>query len=117
MTLFEQSSGFGLTLSILRRRFHQPAAREMTSEGAAVTFEAVDRQRALMPLQRMAHDREPEPRATEFTRAAGIDTIEALGQARDVFGRDAHAGVAHGDVPTVAVRPPVQLDFALRRRV
>src|SRR4051795_5328300 len=106
MTTFACSSGFGLTHSILGRRLHQPAAREMNSEGAAATFDAVDRQRTLMPLQRMAHDCEAQPRAAEVARATGIDAIEALGQARDVFGRDAHAGVAHGDMPAVVVCPP-----------
>ena len=48
-----------------------------------------------MPLDDMLDDRQAQPGAAGIAAARGIDPIEALGQARQMFWRDAFAGVAH----------------------
>src|SRR5687768_9751496 len=89
----------------------------MTRELAAATFDAFDRQRCIVPLQRMPHDRESQTRAAEVARAPGIDAVETFSEARNVLRRDADSSVAHADVPALVVGPPAQLDLAMRRRV
>ena len=51
----------------------------------------------LVAQQHVLDDREPEPRAAGRARAAAVDAIEALGQPRDVLGRDADAGVGDAE--------------------
>src|SRR5690606_37614334 len=58
-----------------------------------------------------------ETRPAQTARATRIDAIEALGEARNVLGRDPDASVAHAEVGAFVVDPPGELDFAARRRV
>ncbi len=63
---------------------------------------------AVMALQGMLHDREPEPRAAAVARAPRIDAIEPFRQAWDVFGGDADAVVDDGKIAALLVGPPSQ---------
>jgi len=69
-------------------------------------------------LRDVLDDREPQTRAAAGARAAAVDAVEALGQARQVLARDAGAGV--GDLDrhaAVAARLQPQLDAARGLRV
>src|SRR5690606_14826538 len=90
--------------------------REMAAERAAATFAALDRQRAVVPLQRVLHDREPQAGAAGRARAARIDAIEALRDPRNLLLRNADAGVDHLEHGAVVREPPDDLDRAGRRR-
>src|SRR5258708_6480180 len=79
-------------VSVLRLHAHARPG-EMGAEAAALPRRARDLERGAVPAQRVLHDREPQSRAAAFARAAAIDAIEALGEARDVLGGDADAGV------------------------
>ena len=60
----------------------------------------------------------PRPGAAGRARAAAIDAIEALGQPRNVLGRDADARVGHREhAGAVRVDAPCERDRAARRRV
>ena len=60
----------------------------MAAERAALALDALDRQAAIMTLQRVLDDREPEARAAARAAFGGRDAIEALGQPRDMLARD-----------------------------
>ena len=57
-----------------------------------------------MALQAVLDDRKPEPRAALGARTRAIDAVEALGEARQVLGRDADAGVAHHELRAAGLR-------------
>ena len=52
----------------------------------------------------------PEPGAAGLARAAAVDAIEALGQARQMLARDAEAGVAHRELAARRRRRSCQRD-------
>ena len=63
-----------------------------------------------MTLQRVLDDGEAEARTAELARAARVDAIKALGQARQMFGRNADAGIRHRNVTAVLVDPIADVD-------
>src|SRR5690349_8881964 len=71
--------------------------RQVDGEDGALAELAVDIERAPVVAHDMLDDGEAEPGAAELARAGGIDTVEALGEPRQVLARDALAMVAHGD--------------------
>ena len=75
---------------------HRPAARTRGAgkhepEDRALARLAVDVELAAVALHDVLDDRQPEPGAAGLARAAAVDAIEALGQARQVLARDARA--------------------------
>src|SRR5258708_30304827 len=68
-------------------------AGEARAEAAALPRRAVDVEHRAVAAQRVLHDGEPQSGATRFARAAAVDAVEALGEARDMLGRDADPGV------------------------
>ena len=59
------------------------------------------------------HDSQPQARSVRALRACGVGAIEAVEEARQMFRRDAAAGVAHADESAaVAFRLDVKNDFA-----
>ena len=75
---------------------------EPYDDGGALAQAAFDAQAALMKLEDVFDDREAETGAAEFARARAIDAIEALGQPRDIGGRNAFAGVSDDKFDTGA---------------
>src|SRR3546814_5985270 len=57
-----------------------------------------------MTADDMLDDGEPEPRPSHRPAAAGVDTIESLGEARQMLGRDAFAPVDHAHADHVRTR-------------
>src|SRR5262245_42774571 len=70
---------------------------EIDRERRAAADLAVDRQRAAMAVDDVLDDGEAQPGSAELTRAAGVDAVEPLGQARQVLARDAVALVRDAD--------------------
>src|SRR5271168_630534 len=83
--------------------------RHDRGEGRALIGTADDRQPSAMARQDVLDDREPEAGAVLRTALPGVDAIESFGQARQMFGRDAAAEVAHGEGPLL--RGPDDRDF------
>jgi len=75
----------------------------MAGEGAALPELAVDLEPRFVVLQRVLDDRESESGAAAGARAPRVDPIEALGQPREVCGRDADPGVPHREMRAVAI--------------
>jgi len=48
-----------------------------------------------MALQHVLHDGQAQAGAAGFPRTTAVHAVKALGQARDVLGRDARAAVFH----------------------
>ena len=63
-----------------------------------------------MPLQHMLDDGQSKPGTTGGTAASRIDAIEALGQAGNMFGGNANAGIGHFEVTAVVISPPARRD-------
>src|SRR2546427_10486553 len=61
---------------------------------------------AAVRFHQVLDDRQSEPRAAFLPRAAGVHTVEALEDAREVLGGHAGAGVGHAndDVAAVTLR-------------
>src|SRR5207247_5210587 len=81
---------------LARGRGCWPGARRRGPEHPhrrAPTDRAGDTELAAVRLDDVLHDREPEPRAAEGTRAHLVDAEEALAQPRQVLGGDADPGV------------------------
>ena len=70
---------------------------EYGGKGAAVAGPAFDFEVAVMFGQGVFGDGKAKAGAAVVAGAAGIDAVEALGQARQVFGGDAGAGVAYAE--------------------
>src|SRR5438270_11478726 len=90
---------------------------EMRAEPAALAGPALDVERGAMPRQRVLHDREAQARAAGLAGTAAIDTIEALGEPRQVLGRDADAGVLDVEGGAFGRAMPAQPHRAARGRV
>src|SRR5579872_7401242 len=85
----------------------------MAAESAAAALNALDLKARAMALQDVLHDRKPETRASCPAGAAGIDAIEALGEARDVLARNADAGVRDREMCAIGIDPPAHVDRAV----
>src|SRR2546430_2974934 len=84
----------------------RPGARRRRPEHphrGALADRARDAELATVGLDDVLHDREPEPRTAEGTRAPLVDAEEALGQPRQVLGGDADPGVLDGDLDHAVV--------------
>src|SRR5439155_11163583 len=88
--------GLGCCPGPRRRRPEHPHRR-------APADRAGDAELAAVGLDDVLHDREPEPRAAEGTRAPLVDAEEALAQPRQVLGGDADPGVLDGDLDHAVV--------------
>src|SRR5690349_24625800 len=97
--------------------FEYALGGEMTGECAATALDAVDFQAGPVAMQRMLDDGQSQPRPGGLARAARVDTIKALGQARQMLRRDSGPRVPHGEMATLFVRPPPDVHAAVRRRV
>src|SRR5882724_8006465 len=86
--------------SSARRRIDRllpnPLRREMTSKRAALALRALHVEPAAMALQGVLDDGEAQPRAALPAGTARVHAIESLGQAGNMFRRDADAAVDHG---------------------
>src|SRR6267143_4224035 len=102
-----------------RRRLggHRALRREVHREAAACARLAVDVEARLVARDGVLDDGQAEPRAAGFARAAAIDTVEALGQPRQVFRRDAGAGVLNREGGAVGALAPDEADLAAGRGV
>ena len=99
-------------------RSAQPRRRKHDREGGTRARRAFDLQLGPVPLRHVLDDRQPQAGAAGLTRTAAVDSIEALGQARQVLRRDAGSGVAdreHG--AAVRQRLPADVDRAARAGV
>src|SRR5690606_8517454 len=110
--LYDRPSGCAFRAAAPR----DPLRRETARECAAFTLATLDRERRAVPLQRVLDDREAEPRAARRARTAGIDSIEALGDPRDLILGDADAGILHRELRPLAARTPRDVDPSGRRR-
>src|SRR5438552_16135956 len=72
----------------LSKRVHPPR-RQAHGEAAALRWCAVDKQLRLVAHEHMLDDGEPQSGAAGRARSASVDTIEALGQTRNVLVGDA----------------------------
>src|SRR6185295_7088897 len=79
---------------------------------------ARDVELAAVALHDVLDDRKAEAGPARFARAAALDAIETLGQARQVRARDAGPGVAHRDLAAAVVGDaPLDVDAAALGRV
>src|ERR1700722_2589417 len=111
--IFVRSSARGLAHVLLP----YPLLREVTGKGAALARRAWHVEPAAMPLQGVLDDRQAQPGAALAAGASRVHSIEALGQARNMFRRDADAAVDHRKVRSLAVDPPSHSHRPLGRRV
>src|SRR5207302_9059923 len=72
---------------------HRALQREAHREAAACARLAVDVEARLVARDGVLDDGQAQSRAAGFARAAAIDPVEALGQARQMLRRDAGARV------------------------
>src|SRR3954471_18394916 len=91
--------------------------REMCAEAAASAGRAVDFEMRLVARERVLGDGEAEAGAAALARAAAIDAVEALGEPRDVFHRDADARIGDAERGAVGAVVPRDGHFAAGRRV
>ncbi len=95
-----------------------PRGRQANREPRALAGLALDHQIATVPLGHVLDDRQPEAGAAGVARAAGVDAVEALGEARQVLAGDAATVVGHGEFgASVGEGLPAELDAAALRRV
>src|SRR2546427_12772722 len=73
--------------------------QNLEPERAPFSHLAIDADAALVELNRVLHDGEPQPRAAQRPRPALVDPVEALEEARQMLGLDAPARIenAHAD--------------------
>ncbi len=74
---------------------------------------AADFQPCTVAQQHVFDDGQAQPGAAGVGVAAGVDAVEALGQAGQVLGVDADTGILHAQVCAVLVGPPADADIAL----
>src|SRR5208283_4611668 len=74
----------------------RPQARQDHAKQRAHARRRVDRELAAMAEHNVLDDGEAEPRSAFGAALARVDTIETLGQARNMLGRDAGTVVLHG---------------------
>src|SRR5277367_6411137 len=78
----------------------------MAGECAASAFDAFNLQTGTVTLQDMLDDRKAETRTTGGAATPGIGAIEAFSQPRQMFGRDANAGIRDREVASCRIPPP-----------
>ena len=78
-----QSDPAGLTTAGQRKRERQRRALAWSAPG---------RDLSAVGLHQVLDDGQPQTRAAELSGASDVHPVEALGEVRDVFGRDAFAG-------------------------
>src|SRR5690606_9437033 len=91
--------------------------REAAGKDAALAGLTLDVQAALVPQQDMLDDGQAKAGTAGAAGAAGVDPVEAFGQAWQVLGLDADARVLHGQVRTIFVSPPAQVNLPARGAV
>src|SRR6476646_10819376 len=67
--------------------------RKARREAAALARRAIHAQHGLVARKRVLDDRQPQPGAARFARAATVDAVEALREPRQVLRIDADAGI------------------------
>ena len=92
-----------------------PSALTLTRRGGRRTVKRLPcpgalsmRELRLVAQKHVLDDGEPQTGAAGRARAAAVDAVEALGQARNVFGGDADAGVGDGELAAFRAHPPVE---------
>ena len=70
-----------------------------------------------MARQDVLDDRQTKARASGFARAAAVDTIEALGQTRNMDRIDTDAGIPHRELRTLSINAPHEIDLSALWRV
>src|ERR1700722_8086247 len=96
----------------------QALADEDTAERAADADFAFDVQPRVVNLQNMFHDRQSQPGAARFARAARRHAIKTLADTRQMFGRNSHAGIGDSKArASIAGGAPRNVDASARRRV
>uniref|UniRef100_A0A914Y1U5 Uncharacterized protein n=1 Tax=Panagrolaimus superbus TaxID=310955 RepID=A0A914Y1U5_9BILA len=70
--------------------------------------------RAAMQFDQLLHDRQAQAQAAMASGGGAIGLAEAAEQMIEEFGRDAITGIAHGDLPVVAVGPQLQVECGLQ---
>src|SRR5712691_4762475 len=91
--------------------------REVQHNGGAAAELAFSLHAPAVCLHEVLDDRQAEPRAAFLPRAAGVHTVEALEDAREVLGGDAGAGVGHPNDDVAAVSLRGHADTATPRRM
>src|SRR5205809_683412 len=94
---------------LLARRLHRQRQligagarrRQREAHGGPLALDAVDRQLPAVREHEVPDDGEAEPGAAQVARARLVDTVEALGDPRQVGARDADARVAHAHLHTL----------------
>src|SRR3989338_11650699 len=90
---------------------------EVAGEGAALAQLADDIQPRAVAQQHMLDDGQAQASTAGIAGAAGIDPVEALGQARQMLGLDAQAAVLHAKVRALFIAPPANANLAFIRGV
>src|SRR5438445_436634 len=101
---------------LLGRRLHRQRQligagarrRQREAHGGPLALDAVDRQLPAVREHEVPDDGEAEPGAAQLARARLVDTVEALGDPRQVGARDADARVAHAHLHTLDVGRAVE---------
>jgi hypothetical protein len=92
------ASAGALTLQVLgRHRRRRDSHRQLDPEGRTAAGHALDPDLPTHQLGEPLADGQPEPGAAVLARGRSVDLRERLEQLRQVLGRDADAGVAHGN--------------------
>ena len=78
-----------------RHRCAQPVGREGDRKPRASAQRAVDPQHRTVPLHHVFDDGQAQAGAAGVALTAAVHPVEALGQAGNVFGRNAWAGVLY----------------------
>src|ERR1700683_4094495 len=70
---------------------------QVNGESGARAWRAVDRQPAAVPVEDVLDQRQTKPGAALRAAFRNVDPIEALGEPRQGFGRNARPVIAHAD--------------------
>src|ERR1019366_10007629 len=84
----------------MQRRVPDALLRKVTGKRTAFAFRTLHVEPTAMALQRMLHDREPQPRSTAVAGAPRINPIKTLRQTRNVFGGNPDTAIDHRKVRT-----------------
>ena len=102
-------AGRRLDAANAHRRKDEPEARALVGLAGDVELAAVT-------LHHVLDDRQAEAGAARFARAAAVDAIEALGQAREMGSGDAAPAVDDGDLAAAVVGHAASRRRSCRRR-
>ena len=95
---------------------HAFAGNDGTERAALADF-GLNVEPTVVAQQDVLGDGQAKTRSTGLARAALVDPIKALGQPRQVFGRDADASVLDLEAPFAVGLDPAHVDLASFRRV